>query len=362
MTKTLRICIADDSSIIRGIVTRLLQSHDHLQVVSAATDGVVAIEHAKQHKPDIMILDIEMPNKDGLSALPEIVRCSPNTKVIMASTLTKKDSDIGKKVLALGATTYVQKPASGEAGEMDRFSRELIHIIHDLYPEYGTPTDLTPLRVAPRTNTTPSTHTATARTKPAGTPIHAVAIASSTGGPQALATVFEDLKNSLTHIPIFITQHMPRAFTVILANNLGSLSGKPCKEGADGELVREGLTYIAPGDYHMRVSKQREGIRIHLDQGEMVNFCRPAADPMIESLVESYGHHLLLVVLTGMGHDGLKGAQLAHQVGCTIIAQDQDSSVVWGMPKAVVQAGIAHHILPLKDISSKIKRLCEGGK
>lgn len=341
----IRIIIVDDSIVVRGIVSRLLRSEQDIEVVSTAIDGEMAVEQTRIHQPDIVILDIEMPRRDGLSALPDILKVSPKTRVIMASTLTRRNADISMRALQLGASDYLQKPDASENDAMGRFSRELISMIRALTNR--NPTLL--VKEPPAQAAATVTHRQTT-SYPATTP-QALAIASSTGGPKALTTLFSELKGQLGSVPIYITQHMPATFTTILAKNIADIGERACVEGCDGQVIERGYTYIAPGDYHMLLGRKGSKLSITLDQGPMVNFCRPSADPMIRSLVDIYGNRLLLVVLTGMGHDGLEGAKTLHCAKGTVIAQDQASSVVWGMPKAVAHANIASAVLPLDKMA-----------
>ncbi len=357
--KPVTVIVVDDSIIVRGVVSRLLRAEPQIEVLSTAIDGVMALDHVKNLKPDVVVLDIEMPNMDGLTALPQIFKLSPHTKVIMASTLTARNADISMKALSLGASDYLQKPSASGKAEMDRFLYELVNKILALAGREATPAASAPSSVAPPPASTPSgtvTPTPEYRLRyPALVP-QALAVASSTGGPQALSTLFMDLGASLQNIPIFITQHMPPAFTKILATNIAAASGRECHEAVDAEVVRGGRTYVAPGDFHLLLEKHNGAVQVKLHKGEMINFCRPAADPMVRSLVEIYGGHLLLVVLTGMGQDGLQGAILLSQAGGAVVAQDKETSVVWGMPKAVTEAGIASAVLPLREIAPYLKK------
>jgi two-component system, chemotaxis family, protein-glutamate methylesterase/glutaminase len=339
----IRIIITDDSAIVRSMMSRLLRYEADIAILSTANDGVAAIEQAKTLHPDIMILDIEMPNMDGLTALPHILKASPHTKVIIASTLTARNADISLKALALGAVDYLQKPTMQHDARLVQFQQQLLYKIralgvHDAHlPTLPhTPMNLSTISVTPK----------------------AVAIAASTGGPLAITKLVKELGGRLAHLPVFITQHMPATFTGVFASNIAEASGVHCKEAEDGEVVKAGTIYIAPGDYHMRVSAHEKSCIIRLGQDAPVNFCRPSADPMILSLTEYYGAELLLVVLTGMGRDGLAGATILHQAGGVILSQDKLSSAVWGMPKAIYEAGIATAIVPLHEMAHHIASLC----
>jgi two-component system, chemotaxis family, protein-glutamate methylesterase/glutaminase len=353
--KPVTVIIVDDSIIVRGVISRLLRAEPQIEVISTAIDGVMAIEHVKNLKPDVVILDIEMPNMDGMTALPLLLKASPNTKVIMASTLTLRNADLSLKALALGASDYLPKPSATDRNEMDRFLHELLHKIMALAGRTVTQPSAPIHTNAPAAPTQYPTFQAHMLRAPTLAP-KALAIASSTGGPQALNTLFTQLGGALKTVPIFVTQHMPPAFTKILATNIAAVSGRECHEAEQGEVVMAGRTYVAPGDFHLLLERHGSEIRVQLDKGEMINFCRPAADPMIRSLVEIYGGHLLLVVLTGMGQDGLVGATFLAQAGGAVVAQDKETSVVWGMPKAVSDAGIASAILPLNDIAAYVKK------
>ncbi len=344
MTQTpIRVIVTDDSSTVRSLITRMLRGEADIEVVSTADDGVIAVQQAKKMQPDIMLLDIEMPNMDGLTALPLILEASPQTKVIIASTLTARNANISLKALELGASDYVQKPNLQQEGGVEKFRHQLAFKIRALgASERGT-------------QTVSAHYSALAdhviRPK-------AVAIAASTGGPMAITRLAKELGNHLSHVPVFITQHMPATFTGVFASNINEAGGMFCKEAEQGEVVKSGTMYLAPGDYHMRVAKREGNCIIQLGQDAPVNYCRPSADPMILSLAEYYGSELLLVVLTGMGRDGLDGATILHQAGGTIISQDKATSAVWGMPKAIYEANIASAILPLDDIAGHILTLC----
>ncbi len=372
LSSPIRVIIVDDSIIVRGVVSRILRNDPDIDIIATASDGMIAVEYAKQHKPDIMILDIEMPRKNGLEALPEIISASPKTRILMSSTLTARNAAISLEALQKGASDYLQKPGAGDKQDMERFSREIIHKIRALA---GRPIQFSAASSSTQTkHLAPSIPYVNTKTSQAETAVpassgqirypsiapRALAIASSTGGPQALSSIFKELKGCLAQTPIFVTQHMPATFTTILATNLAAISGKTCKEGKHGDIVRPGHVYIAPGDYHMVLVRKGRDTVIELNQDEMVNFCRPAADPMIMSLNSIYGRQLLLTILTGMGHDGLQGAKAVHQSGGTVVAQDKNSSVVWGMPRAVTEANIASAILPLQDIPGYLQRAFSG--
>lgn len=347
----IKVMLVDDSAIIRGLISKALTKEPSVEVVATAMNGLMAIDLAKFHKPDVIILDIEMPEMDGITALPKIIEASPNSHVIMASTLTQSNAAISMKAMELGATDYLPKPSSrSDANSLETFYAALRQKVVTLG---GSDAVKTP--VALRQPQAAAKPAVTAPVKLDGRKleghIDAIAIASSTGGPKALQDLFTALKGQLMHVPIFVTQHMPPTFTSLLATNLGKYSNRPAAEAKDGEKVKPGQIYVAPGDYHMLAKRDKDGVHLTLNQGPAENFCRPAADPMLRSLAEVYRNKLLLVVLTGMGQDGMLGAKQVVANGGYVIAQNKESCVVYGMPKAVADEGLCTNILPLQEIS-----------
>lgn len=364
------VMIVDDSAVIRGLLKRWLQEDPDIQVVAWAADGEVAQRKIVEHKPDVVILDIEMPKVDGLTALPKLLKLAPRTKVVMSSTLTTRNADIALKALALGASDYIAKPtASSDLHAANGFRRELVDKVRAL----GNSSRMRG-RIAARV-VAKAKDGAVVNTRPVGghygsAPIvlrksamvmpKIVCIGSSTGGPQALFNVFSAIGGKIKQ-PILITQHMPATFTTILSQHLNRISGVECVEASDREEIRPGRVYLAPGGYHMVAERQFGGTVLRLNQEAQENFCRPSVDPMLRSVVEFYGDRVLTVILTGMGHDGLGGAQAVVEKGGTVIAQDEGSSVVWGMPGAVATGGLCSAVLPIDEIGPAIVRLANGG-
>lgn len=370
----IRVMLVDDSAVVRGLMSRALQQEPRIHIVATASDGDMAISVLQRNAVDVIVLDIEMPKKDGLEALPILKALSPDTHVIMASSLTQRNASISLKALEMGAADYIPKPTSrGDQGAIDAFYHELQMKVLELGAAARQRGQLQ--SVAPRTRQTapamqapPATnavssqptqasavsgeHNAALRTM--ARPVAAIAIASSTGGPQALVKLLSLSRASLGQVPIFITQHMPPTFTTLLAEHLSTDTGLSCKEAVHGELVAPGTVYIAPGDYHMQIVASGSGKAIQLNQDPPVNFCRPAADPMIMSLATLYGRHLLVLVLTGMGNDGCAGARAAKEAGGTVVVQDKESSVVWGMPGSVVSAQLEDAVMDLPRMSQFI--------
>ena len=341
------VLIIDDSAVVRGLVSRWIEADSRLQVAATCADGEVGVRKAAELQPDIVVLDIEMPRMDGLTALPQILKACPKAKVVMASTLTLKGGEITMRALSLGAADYAPKPEAGRVAGAEAYRKELLDKLVALSPRSAS--------VAPRLA---AVRPATARpVAPARKP-SLIAIGSSTGGPQALREVIAALPRDIT-VPIVITQHMPKLFTAILAEHLSKL-GMPAAEAKQGEPLRPGRIYLAPGDFHMTLRSANGVISAHIDQSPPVNFCRPAVDPLFNSCAKVAGNGVLAVVLTGMGHDGRDGARTIREAGGQVIAQDQASSVVWGMPGAVAEAGLADQILSLKDIGPELTRRLKG--
>ncbi len=359
--------VVDDSAITRGLIVRNLSQQPNFSVVSSLANGELAVNAIAHHDVDVVVLDIEMPVMDGLTALPKLLAAAPGVRVIMASTLTLRNAEISMRALEMGASDYVPKPSMKENKDsVDRFYHELISKInalgHARPAVESASSSSAPSSAQPQIVSAAQPVILPAPTNvmyPAVRP-KALAIAASTGGPQALLEIFGALKDCMGDVPVFITQHMPRTFTKILSGHLSHACGRDCHEGEHGERVKPGKMYIAPGDFHMVPKIEGGEVIITLNQDAEVNYCRPAADPMVEGLVKIYGKHLMLLVLTGMGHDGLSGARQLFDCGGTVIAQDKESCVVWGMPKAVVEHNLCKAVLPLPRIPGYIAQVFGG--
>jgi two-component system, chemotaxis family, protein-glutamate methylesterase/glutaminase len=378
----IRVMVVDDSAVIRGLFARAIEKDPEIKVVASVGDGRMAVDTLKRHEVDVVVLDVEMPVMDGLTAVPLLIGAKPGLPIIMASTLTRKNAEVSLRALSLGAKDYVTKPSTtSELTSAATFQQELIAKIKALAGgrRGPRPPSFAPARAtagtAPGTahgtthGTTPGAATAhetmaprpvrgtTVTLRAAGTEMPEVlAIGSSTGGPQALFAVLGNLPKGLRQ-PILITQHMPATFTTILAEHLTRVSGRQCAEAKDGEVIEPSRIYLAPGDFHMVVEGSAPGKRaLRLLKTPPENFCRPAVDPMLRSMADSYGRRILVAILTGMGYDGQKGAERIVQVGGTVIAQDEASSVVWGMPGAVALAGLCSAVLPIAEIGPYLLR------
>jgi len=352
--ETRRVLLVDDSAAIRGFYRRALESDPSITVVASVGNGQSALNTLAQSDVDVVVLDIEMPVMDGLTALPRILSAHPGIKVLVVSGLTPRGADISYKALVAGAAECVLKPGS-DPGAAAEFQRDLVAKVRAL----ADARRLKLGKAAPGPKPEVRAPALAAARAPSG-PFRAIAIASSTGGPSALLSLIPMLKDGPKQ-PIFITQHMPPRFTTSLAEHLSRVAGRPAAEAIDGEEVRDGRIYVAPGDWHMVVEGGKPA-KIHLTQSPPVNFCRPSADPMLHSLTTVYGSGLLCIVLTGMGSDGLHGATELVAAGGTVIAQDQATSVVWGMPGAVAHAGLCSAILPLDGLGAYIRKLTMTGK
>ena len=363
-SKCIRAMVVDDSAVVRGLLVRTLEQDPVIQVVASVSNGEVALRAQKQHEIDVIVLDIEMPVMDGMTALPKLLAADPGVKIIMASTLTMHNAQISLEALAKGASDYIPKPGTGiHLSTAEEFKRSLLEKIKALASKKSAPA--VNKAVKPQLGQVKGSAPGTTQgisLRPFGkTTPRVLAIGSSTGGPQALLKLFGSLKSSV-QLPILITQHMPPNFTTILAQHIAKAAGLAAAEGKDGDVVKPGHVYVAPGDYHMRVKRDGTDVVIRLDQQPHVNFCRPAVDPMLDSMAEVYGPAILSVILTGMGHDGRDGCKSVVAAGGSVIAQDEETSVVWGMPGAAAEAGVCSAVLPIDDISGAVINAIRGAK
>ena len=383
----IRVMVVDDAVVVRGMVARWIEAEPDMQIVASLRGGREAIEQVARRNPDVVILDVTMPDIDGITALPRLLEKKRDLVVLMASTLTRRNAEISLRALQLGAADYIPKPESSrEFSTSASFRRELIDKIRALglrrkRGPSGTrivapSAFVAPVRGEPRVGEieleAPGLAAGLApgaaepakillRPFPPTTP-RVLLIGSSTGGPQALNALLASIGPVIDNAPVLITQHMPPTFTAILGEHLTRASGRPAAEAAAGEYVRPGRIYIAPGGQHMQVARRDGEPVIALDDGPVINFCKPAVDPLFSSAAAVWGPWVLATVLTGMGSDGTRGAGAIVAAGGSIIAQDEASSVVWGMPGAVAQAEHVSAVLPLDQIGPKIVRLFSGGR
>jgi two-component system, chemotaxis family, protein-glutamate methylesterase/glutaminase len=367
----LRVMVVDDSVVIRGLIARWIGSESDMVVAASLRTGRDAVNQIERVNPDVAVLDIEMPDLDGISALPLLLAKKRNLIIIMASTLTRRNAEISFKALSLGASDYIPKPESTrEPTAAEIFRHDLIQKIRHLGAKVrraASPSSpLAPALDRPRE---PSARPSPAAAAPqlvrrafSTQAPRALLIGSSTGGPQALMSLVAELGSVIDRFPVLITQHMPPTFTTILAEHLARSSHRPAHEAVDGEIVKAGQIYVAPGGRHMRVARHGSDAVIALDDGPPVNFCKPAVDPLFASAIDIWHAGVLALVLTGMGSDGMRGGKEIVAAGGSVIAQDEASSVVWGMPGAAANAGICAAVLPLNQIAQKLVRLFSGDR
>ncbi|KQZ01978.1 two-component system response regulator protein-glutamate methylesterase [Pseudolabrys sp. Root1462] len=377
----LRVMIVDDAIVVRGLFARWIEAEPDLELIASLRNGREAVDAIDRVKPDVVVLDVDMPELDGISALPQLLSKRPGVTVIMASTLTRRNAEISLRALALGATDYITKPSSqNEINAATDFHRDLIEKIRCLGRRAHKPVAAPPAPPAE-----PMTHILAPplvpQVVPAAKPLHyaqqhgpitlrpmpltaprAILIGASTGGPQALNKVLTNIDNVIAQAPVLITQHMPPTFTAILSEHLSRLTRRPVHEAVHGEEIVAGSIYMAPGGRHMSVTQSNGAPVIEISNGAPINFCKPAVDPLFTSAAQVWGARALAVVLTGMGHDGLAGAHDIINAGGHVIAQDEATSVVWGMPGQVALAGLCSAVLPIDDIGPKLSRLFAGDR
>jgi len=354
----LRVLIVDDSVVIRRLVSDIITGDPDLEVAGVAANGRIALDRIPQVNPDIITLDVEMPEMDGLQMLRELRKTHPRLPVIMFSTLTERGGVTTLDALSLGASDYVTKPANvGRVGEgMARVRDDLIPKIKALCGRAATvgAKPAKPAVARPTFVPRPLVHVPAAR-------VEILAIGTSTGGPNALADLLPGLPGDFP-VPVVIVQHMPPIFTKLLADRLAARVALEIAEGSAGDVLRSGKIWIAPGDYHMGLERTPTGARVKLNQDPPENSCRPAVDALFRSVVQVYGAGTLGVILTGMGQDGFRGCEYIREAGGQILVQDEVSSVVWGMPGFVARAGLADKELPLNQIAGEIVRRAWEGR
>ncbi len=370
VSRPIRVMVVDDSVVVRGLFSHWVGKEPDLEVAASLRTGCEAVKQIERVDPDVVVLDVDMPELDGIAALPLLLEKRRNLVVIMASTLTRRNAEISLRALSLGAADYIPKPESNREGTSSpTFRRELIEKIRTLglrakrlrIGRQASRVASPPLQ--PAIQLAPVTHTGLVLRPMPRTAPRVLLIGCSTGGPQALNTIIANIGNVIERAPVLITQHMPPTFTAILAEHLERLAGHPAGEAQDGEEINAGRIYIAPGGRHMKVARRDKGTAvIALDDGPMVNFCKPAVNPLFASAAEVWGPKVMALVLTGMGRDGLHGAQAIVAAGGYVMAQDEETSVVWGMPGQVAHAGICSAILPLNEIAPQLDRLFTGDR
>jgi two-component system chemotaxis response regulator CheB len=353
---TISVMVVDDSVVIRRLVSKVLDEDPDITVVGTAVNGKVALSKLNQLAPDIVTLDIEMPELDGLATLRELRKTHPRLPVIMFSTLTERAAKATLEALALGANDYVAKPANvgSVALGMESVRNQLIPKIKSLCASRLPVTPRMPAAVVPlQSATAPRPAPAPAPTAVSTATPRVLGIGCSTGGPEALTAVLKALPGDLP-VPVVVVQHMPPVFTAMFAQRLDAHCALRVREAQDGDVLEPGLVLLAPGDHHMTVVTVGGRQQVKLDQSPPQSWCRPAVDPLFRALAEVYGGATLAVVLTGMGQDGLRGAERLREVGAPVVVQDEATSVVWGMPGAIATARLATRVLPLSQVAGEI--------
>lgn len=363
----IRVLVVDDSAVMRRIIATALSKHPQLEVVGYAANGLQAITRVRELQPDVLTLDMDMPELDGLGALREIRKGSPNLPIIMFSTLTQPGAPASALALAAGASDYVCKPSTTN-GSMDAafavLEAELVPKIWGLAQRRTRALGLQ--APAPQARSPHGQPPATAGQAPApaalwrpsqlplpASSVAALVVGVSTGGPLALKQIFSLLATPLP-VPVFIVQHMPQAFTPLLAARLSGTGAMVVKEAQHGEVPQAGTAYLAPGGQHLALAQRGQRVCIVLSHEPPVNSCRPSVDVLFESAAQVYGPGALALVLTGMGYDGVRGCQAVKARSGQVLVQDEKSSVIWGMAGAVAQLGLADMVLPLDKIPEEL--------
>ncbi len=354
----IRVLIVDDAVVVRRMLTSVIEKHPLLEVAGIAANGKIALQKITQCNPDIITLDVEMPEMDGITTLKALRKTHPKLPVVMVSTLTSRGAATTIEALNAGATDYVTKP--GNVGKIvegiELIEQELVPKILAICSRQLPASEVAAVRPVPGAPRLATTKTSLgAASGPRHAPFDCVAIGTSTGGPNALQTVFGQILEA-PPVPIFIVQHMPPLFTAMLAERLGKCGPVPFHEGADGTVALPGHAYLAPGGKHMIVRRENGRVVIRTNEDPPENSCRPAVDPLFRSLADVYGPNVLALVMTGMGQDGLRGCESVRERGGTVLTQDESSSVVWGMPGYVTQAGLASAVLSLDAIARDLER------
>ena len=377
--RRIRVMIVDDVIVVRGLFARWLGDESDLEVVASLRTGREAVQQIERADPDVVLLDVEMPELDGIAALPLLLEKKRDLVVIMVSTVTRRNAEISLRALSLGAADYIPKPANNrEVAACPNFRRDLIEKVRHLglrskrfrsgpsHPH--TPPAFKAARRAfkaapppqPRLPEHDDAHAPLVLRPMPLMPPRVLLIGASTGGPQALNAIVSRIGPVIERAPVLITQHMPPTFTAIFAEHLARIAKCPVREAMNGEEIHAGTIYLAPGGKHMTVARGDGTPVIAINDGPLINFCKPAVDPLFSSAAEIWGARTLALVLTGMGADGLAGAKTIVAAGGHVLAQDEASSVVWGMPGQVVHAGLCSAVLPLNDIGLKLTRLYAG--
>lgn len=394
--RKVRVMLVDDSAVVRGLMNRWLSAEDNIEVVSRCHNGLHAVREIKTVQPDIAILDIEMPEMDGLEALPLLIQASPKTRILIASSLSQRNAEISLTALSKGAHDYIPKPSTNsDLTTSAEFRIDLITKINALCVGSGGKSACRFTRAAPDQGEVSQEERIASPAPAMRKPIAAtgalptvsiskksmsdtsvspenlrkfnhmvpdiLCIGSSTGGPRAVQAVLATVVPHIAKVPVVLTQHMPGTFTTVFASHLDKALPVPVAEAVHGEPLLPGRVYVAPGERHLMFKRGPSGIEVVLDDGPQVNFCKPAVDNMFKSANDLYGKKILGVILTGMGQDGAAGGKLIADSGGNILVQDAESSIVWGMPGAAYKAGVSAGVYSLDQIGDKIVQVLQRG-
>jgi two-component system chemotaxis response regulator CheB len=362
--QVVKVMIVDDSAVVRGLFTRWAGDQPDIVLVGSAPDGAQAVARLANLDPDVVVLDVEMPVMGGLEALPKLLAIKPGLRVVMASTLTQKGAEVTMRALSLGAADYIGKPESTRIGGADAYRDELFAKVRALSPRPAARSAA--LKVVPQSGA--STSAATSLGSVTLRPLpnflkrpEILAVGASTGGPMALREFFSSLDGDWRP-PVVVVQHMPPAFTALLAEQLSKISPMEAVEAEHGTPLLPGRIHLARGDHHMTVRHMDGRLCLALDQDAPENFCRPAVDPLFRSVAQVFKDRVLAVVLTGMGQDGRQGSRAIVEAGGVVLAQDEASSVVWGMPGAVAGAGLASALHTVPKLAQAVRALGKGDR
>lgn len=349
----IKLLIVDDSALIRQLLTQIFSEVDDIEVVGTASDPLIARDKIKALNPDVLTLDVEMPRMDGLTFLRNLMRLRP-MPVVMISTLTAKGAEVTLEALALGAVDFVAKPKADVPSALREYADEIINKVRMAGKVKVKALEITPLKA-----NNPLAGAETVIKKHFKTTDRIVAVGASTGGTEALKQLVKMLPGNAP--AMVVTQHLPVAFSASFAKHVGDSGEMNACLANDGQLILPGNIYIAPGDRHLRVARDGARYICRLDDGPLVNRHKPSVEVLFQSMAENVGKNAIGLMLTGMGADGARAMVQMRDAGAVNIVQDEESSVVWGMPGEAYKQGAAHHVLPLHKIASQILMIGGGG-
>jgi len=355
------VLIVDDSALMRNLVGKIIESTDDLVVAGKAMNGAFALKKLSRINPDVIILDLEMPEMDGIGFLKERKARGMDIPVVILSSKAKKGAKVTMEALSLGASDFILKPSGTGSEEIKEIAGQLIEIVRGYGLKYKNKKSLKVPHTIPETEVIPEQRRPAPpveREERRPAPVEIIAIGISTGGPNALREVFSRIDGDL-QVPIVIVQHMPPGFTGEFAKSLDRICALEVKEAEDGDVLKPGRVLIAPGDYHMEVEKRRLAGVVVLSSREPVNGHRPSVDVLFASVAKHYGNRTMAIIMTGMGKDGAEEIGMIRKMGGITIGQDAESCIVFGMPKVAIEKGHIQHVVSLKNMAEVISRLAK---